>query len=58
MKYLSAALTVLLFACNTQKQLTPAAPYVMAQDAGYPQINCHNRLPPRQGLYIPVRYCL
>lgn len=45
MKYLSAALTVLLFACNTQKQSTPAAPYVMvlgvAQDAGYPQINCN-----------------
>lgn len=44
MKSLFVTLTILLAGCSTQKQPSPAAPYVMvlgvAQDAGYPQINC------------------
>ena len=43
MKYIIILISILLLACNTAEK-TPQTPYVMvlgvAQDAGYPQMNC------------------
>ncbi len=43
MKYVIILISILLLACNTAEK-TPQTPYVMvlgvAQDAGYPQMNC------------------
>ena len=43
MKYIIILISILLLACNTSEK-TPQTPYVMvlgvAQDAGYPQMNC------------------
>ena len=44
MNYFLALITIFLFSCNSQKEEVPQTPYVMvlgvAQDAGYPQMNC------------------
>ena len=44
MKNIIYLFIVLFFACNSQKEETPSSPFVMvlgiAQDAGYPQMNC------------------